>query len=1315
VSRKFYEIRHYTKGSGEHKYVVVYPEFISGYSADDLMTRGGKFYAIWDREAGLWSTNENDVTRIVDNALREYVADHPEYKEARISRMSDFSTNLFSTFQRYTKAIPANYHQLDTKPTFSNTPVKKEDYISRRLPYALEAGDIAAYEELVSTLYSPEERRKLEWAIGSIVAGDSKNIQKFIVLFGQPGTGKSTILRIIEKMFPFYTGTFSAKALGNANSSFATGPFRSNPLIAIDDEGDLSKIDTNSLLNSIAAHEEIIINAKYVDEFPLKVNAFMFIGTNKPVKITGASSGLIRRLIDVRPTGITVPKQRYDALYSQVDFELGAIAHHCLEVYRSLGKDYYRDYKPLDMLSRTNDVYNFVADHYLEYKNEDMVSVKTAYAQYKQYCSEAGLQYVMIMREFREELKGYFSEFKNEFRDETRHLGQVCIGFRTELFDQWSDKQTEEEDVPSRFIFDKTESLLDTEFADMPAQYASTAGTPAGKWSNVQTKLRDLDSRQLHYVKVPVNYIVIDFDLKDENGEKSFEKNLEAANKWPATYAELSKSGKGIHLHYIYDGDPAKLKSVYDTDIEVKVFTGNSSLRRKLTKCNDIPLRHIDSGLPLKGEAPVVNFDSVKSERSLRDLIYRNLRKEIHPGTKPSVDFIYTILEDAYKSGLNYDVTDLRPRVLAFANKSTHHGPYCCKLVSKMKFQSENQSENIETIRGDDALYFFDVEVFPNLFVVVYKKQGGNPVKLINPSQYEIEVLVQCRLIGFNCRRYDNHILYGRLLGYDNMQLYNMSQRIISGSKNAFISDAYNLSYTDVYDFSSKKQSLKKFEIELGIHHQELGLPWDEPVPEELWETVADYCVNDVIATEAVFEARKADFVAREILAEVAGMTVNDTTNSLTQRIIFGTDRNPQNQFNYRNMGEPDPARPLEYPGLGDPDFTAFQDGKPIFPGYKYEFGKSEYRGEDPKEGGYVYAEYGMYGNVALLDIESMHPSSVVAEELFGPVYTARFKEILDARKAVKHKRWDEAGKLLDGALKPYIQKITDGEMTAKDLATALKIAINSVYGLTSAKFDNRCRDKRNVDNIVAKRGALFMINLKHEVQNRGYTVAHIKTDSIKIPDADMEIIEFVQAYGKLYGYNFVHEATYEKMCLVNDAVYVAKYASQETCSQLYGYIPDDNQDHPGAWTATGAQFQVPYVFKTMFSHEPVEFQDLCETKTVSTALYLDMNEDLGPEEHNYQFVGKAGAFCPILPGKGGGELLREKDGKYYAATGTKGYRWLEAEAVQTLNLQDSIDESYYERLCDEAKASIENYGDFTWFASEDPYMGKGDRHIWPF
>ena len=384
------------------------------------------------------------------------------------------------------------------------------------------------------------------------------------------------------------------------------------------------------------------------------------------------------------------------------------------------------------------------------------------------------------------------------------------------------------------------------------------------------------------------------------------------------------------------------------------------------------------------------------------------------------------------------------------------------------------------------------------------------------------------------------------------------------------------------------------------------------------------------------------------------------------------------------------------------------------FPGYEFIDGKNMYRGTDVGKGGYVYAEPGMYGNVALLDVASMHPHSVINLNAFGE-YTQNFKDIVDARIAIKNKDFDKARQMFGGKLAPYL----DDESAAKNLAQALKIAINSVYGLTSANFDNPFRDNRNKNNIVALRGALFMRTLQDEVQKRGFKVAHIKTDSIKIPDATPEIIQFVMDFAVQYGYRFEHEATYERMCLVNDAVYIAKYAEAEICLKQYGYIPGDNNKKGGKWTATGTQFQIPYVFKKLFSKEDLTFEDLCVTKSVTSSLYLDMNENLPEGEHNYIFVGKVGQFCPIKPGCGGGLLMREKDGKYYAATGTKGYRWLESEMVFELNKLDDIDESHFKAMADTAIDTIKKYGDYEWFVSDEPYISpmyiEGEYGMYPF
>ena len=1372
--------------------IEIYPKFIIRNPSQHLMIRGGDFYAIWVEEKGLWSTSEQDAVDIIDGELDKYAKENASRFENgyKVLHLWDAESGMIDVWHKYCqRQMRDSFHMLDEKLIFSNSKTDRKDYASKRLPYPLENGDISAWDKLVSVLYSPQERRKIEWAIGSIVSGDSRKLQKFMVFYGAAGTGKSTIIGIIEKLFEGYTATFDSKALGQSSNAFALEPFKKNPLVAIEHDGDLSRIEDNTRINSLVSHERMSVNEKFAKMYENNFKCFLFMGTNRPVKITDAKSGLLRRLIDVSPTGEKIPPREYKQLMKQIGFELGAIAQHCMDVY-SEAPDFYDDYIPLNMLSASNDFYNFVLDCWAVFNKDDETTLKAAWTMYKNYCEDAKVAYPYSQRAFKEELKNYFREYKErEILEDGTRVRSYYKGFRREKFEEDKPEKKEKAPKTTGLVLKEQPSLFDTAYADCPAQYVNDAGNPMRRWANVTTKLSDLDTEKLHYVKTPLNLIVIDFDLPGPDGEKSFERNLEEASKWPPTYAEVSKSGKAIHLHYIYDGDVEQLSRVYADHIEVKVFNGNSSLRRKLSLCNDLPIAHISSGLPLKEAKKTVNFDSVQSEKGLRTLIKRNLAKEIHPGTKPSIDFIFKILDDAYKDEkLSYDVSDMRNAVYAFAAGSTHQADYCLKLVAKMPFRSKDKEAGPE-IQSEAPIVFYDVEVFPNLFLINWKAAGeGKPVvRMINPKPAEVEELMRYRLIGFNCRRYDNHILWGRLMGYSNMQLYNLSQKIISGGKgqkDGFFGEAYNVSYTDVYDFASaaNKKSLKKFEIELGIHHQELGLPWDKPVPEELWPKVAEYCDNDVIATEAVFNLLSADWTARQILADIAEMTVNDTTNSLTTRIIFDRVRKPQAEFNYRDLALPVHELKQEvYKFLQDacPEMMAELHGEeesllPYFPGYYYGPGESTkefngvqfaddsgrimpgqgrkgyvsiYQGEEVGEGGYVYAEPGMYGNVALLDIASMHPHSVIAECLFGPTFTKRFKEIVDGRVSIKHEAWDQVNDILDGKLAPYVQKVINGEMTSKQLADALKTAINSVYGLTSAAFENAFRDPRNRDNIVAKRGALFMVNLKKEVQQRGFTVAHIKTDSIKIPDANPDIIQFVMDYGKRYGYTFEHEATYDKMCLVNDAVYIAKYKGGKK---------------DGQWTATGKQFAVPYVFKTLFSREPIEFKDVCETFSVSGALYLDMNEqlpDVSQEEaqlkkklkelgmkiedwidykaseshdldvqterylreldeaiakgHDYHFVGRVGEFSPVLPGCGGGDLLREAGGKYSAATGSSDFKWMESEMIRTLGKEDCVNRGFYDRLVDNAVETISKYGDFEWFQSDDPYdvPPEGDAH----
>lgn len=1302
----------------------------------DLMIKGRRFYAVYLPNKGKWSTDPDDVTDIVDDEVRKYCREHSGEETAYKPLLMYYAdSGVVDSWNKYVeRQMHDNYKVLDSKLIFADQTPKREDYSTMSLDYSMSKCDIPAYTELMETLYDPEELKKLEWAVGSVIAGDSVWIQKMILLSGPPKSGKSTFLKIVRMLFQRYCGTIDLKAIVSGKSNFALESIANNPLVAITDDTDLSKCLDNTMLNSLISHEPLVVDKKYTNLYTQSFQTMIFAGSNYDCRITDSQSGMIRRLIDVEPSGRTVPFDRYNELLKQIKFELGGIAYHCLQVYNH-NKNKYDDYIPVRMLRNTNYVYAFLEENlYTLFAESPDAKFQDLWLAYNAYVEMSKIQYPHNRQELKKELRAYFNESFNEYI--IPETGKRCFGyfkgFKFEKFGLGNpfdsepamerEVEVDTKGLPEWLKFTSRMSIFDKEMADMPAQYATDEGTPMYKWVNCKTKLVDINTTQLHYVKVPLQHIVIDFDIPNEDGEKSAELNLKAAKQFPPTYAEYSKSGHGVHLHYLYDGDVEKLSRIFDNNIEVKVFTGNSSLRRKLSFCNNLDISHLNSGLPMKGDdAKMITSDFAWDNKKLHAFIKRALRKEHHGKTAPEVQFIFSELEKAYNSGVDYDCSDMRSLILAFANGSTNQSEKCIKLVKDMKWKSklyekeETQiiTENYLTQTDDRPIAFFDVEIFPNLFVICYQRDDSDEVEaMINPSPSDVEWLINSfRLIGFNNLNYDNPMIYAAMMGYSIEGLYNLSKRIISGDKTAKFGQAYNLSYTDIYDFSNTKQSLKKFEIQMGMHHLELGLPWDEPVDKKLWPKVVAYCKWDVKATKATFYYLEDDWNARRVLAELSGLTVNHSTNAHTMQIIFGDDKHPQSEFVYTDLSE-------------------------MFPGYKFENGVSTYMGIEVGEGGYAHGEPGIWLDCFLDDIASMHPHSLKALNAFGDRYTKKYFGLVDTRIYIKHGEEEKARAMFDGLIGKIADKLG---ISLKGMSKALKVPINAVYGLTAAKFDNRCRDPRNVDNIVAKRGALFMITLVDKIKKKGYDVAHIKTDSIKVPDATPELQEFIFDFARQYGYEFEHEATYERMCLVNDAVYIAKYADGE-----HEYELNTGEKILTAWTATGTQFAVPYVFKTLFAKVPVNFNDCCETKSSRTGpIYLDMNEDLpdvselekeykklvkkGASEdelsklendiskgHNYVFIGNVGQFTPVKSGCGGGVLVCKRGDKYVNVTGSTGYRWLESEIARENGGMNIVDTQYYRVLCDDAIDTINSVGTYPGADNFDIFVNGTEAELRP-
>lgn len=1255
----FYNITAKTFGQRAKQDYTIAPEFT--YITKDLVCKGGSMYGYW--YDGMWRTDLFDLVRVIDKAVIDHTKDfqskHAD-RDVTMKLMSVHDSSVMDKFLKFTKNMPDSDVEFNTRIIFSNETPTREDYSTTQLSYTPAPGATPAFDQMFTLLYQPLELEKILWFIGAALTNSMAKIQKFLFLYGGKGSGKGTILKVFKMLFEGYYSDIDLHKL-TGGSEFATSGVKETMLL-IDEDSDLYSIKDDTNLLKLTSHEPIMVNNKYQSTYTVTFKGLMVAASNQRFKVRNIDSGITRRGVVAEPTEQKHDYATYMTLMDKIQFELPQIAQKAIDIFNKRGPGYYESYVPFDMMESTDLFFSFMREHAKVLG--DVCTLKTAAELYRTYLADLDYDTGGYKKKVKNELKRYYKTFVDQKKVNGETLKNVYEGLKwNDIFpgEPEPERGESEEDLIVEFGLRKQRSAFDERAASYPAQYTNSEGNPKSKWDDCRTTLSEIESDTLHFVRVPLNHIVIDFDIKNADGEKDLALNLKAAKKFPDTYTELSKSGNGVHLHYIYDGDVERLASDYDKDIEIKVYKGKASLRRKLSLCNDRDIKRISTGLPEKEEKLEVYKDIEVihwNEHKMRTAIKGNLEKRYHASTRPSIDFIVKIFEDAGKSGVKYDLQDMRQDILAFAASSSNQAPYCLNAVSKIKFTTiEPEDSNDIQKAGQryyekEDLWFYDVEVFPNLFILVYKQYGRpeSKVTLINPTREQVAAFVERPLVGFNNRRYDNHIIYAALLGEDNLSLYRQSQRIIN-DKNAgsgMYSGAYELSYTDIYDYlnAGNKQSLKKWEVQLGIKHDEFELPWDQPVPEDMWERAAEYCGNDVDATEAVFDATYSDYIARRILSEISGLSMNSTSNQQTAAIIF------EGKSKRETMSE------LQYTDLSE-----------RFPGYTHNFGKSEYRGEDPGQGGYVYAEPGVYENVALLDVASMHPNSAIAMNMFGK-YTKNYKDILDARIDIKHGDYETAKQRFGGRLAPYLSDAS----AAKELSNALKTPLNSVYGLTSASFENQFRHPKNNDNIVAKRGALFMIDLKHAVQERGYTVAHIKTDSIKIPNATEEIIQFVMDFGKEYGYTFEHEDTYKRLALVNKSTYIC-------------------QDMDGEWHATGAQFQDPYVFKTLFTKEPLKKNDFFVTKEVKNASVF-----IGEK-----FIGR---LAEVYASQTGEEMFRVADEKKGSISGTKGYKF---KLSKDFKSHKDIDMTYYKDLLEKAVEAITNVGDISVMLDAPPEITSCD------
>jgi hypothetical protein len=1205
-------------------------------NADDLVvtnTRSGDTRGVYFYNGSTWINDELALKRQISSDIHDrFDIERENYEELSIDSLDNAASKATHDWLLMKEQVQTEARPFDNKIFFRSDIATRSDFSTFHLSYDPTPMETPAITEIFSTLFTEPERSKLYWFLGAALTNSMPDIQKFIYLHGPKGSGKGTTIDIARALFEGYAHDINLQKL-TSGESFSSEQVRAVPVL-IDDETDLYRMKSDINLLKLISHDPIRVNKKYQMETDITFTGLLIAASNQAVKVRNVDSGITRRLVDINQTSNKIEYTRYLELMRKVPSEIPGFAFELIDFYNNTDPDQYLNYESQQMITETNYIHRFIAENINELLEFSPLTSQKAYDIYVSYTENDNAGFTLSRHEFRTEMERYFdiSPTSKRISMNGRQYTSIMTNFN---WDRLKESTITGRNNPHALpTFDSLYNIF--EHSLYKGQLANADGHPNYKWDATTTIASNISQEETHFIlpKDPDNTLIA-IDIDHDTFEASYESYRTFISRYPDlanTYSELSRNPNRIHIYAWYRGqlDANSVEKELGPNIELKVYSGNQSLRRKFTFSNGVStIGEIPADLIKRKETnPMIDITQLADEKHLRSLIEKNLKKEIHGATAPSFDFIRKLIFDAYDSGLSYDITDLRQDIINFAGSSTNQSERLLKSVVKLPFVSKDLQSPDDVATNDISLevpeisdlYFVDVEVFLDHWILSYKPFTSDVVTtIVDPTMPALEELSTHPLVGFNNYGYDDYILYYALLGYSAPKLYEVSQKIITGFGEVKLPfKAHKVFYADIYDFSTKKQSLKRWELELGIPHAEANIDWNAPLPEAALDDIIFYNKNDVKATQKVFEANLPDYETRQMLSSISGLPVSSKGNAHAIAIIFAPDSPDNKKLVYSDLSE-------TFPGY---TFNKFNTPKSL-----YEINNSLY---EPSEGGYVFTKPGYYEKVIELDVASMHPSSAIALNYFG-TYTANYKAIKDARIEIKHGNFDKAKDIL-----PSIKDFEISESNSKAIANALKLVINSAYGLSSASFDNPLKAPKNLDNIIAKRGALFMITLKEHLEKKGFEVIHIKTDSIKLVmnklDFDPEdYLSEVAEFGSQYSYDFEIADTYTDFYLLNKAVLAGTDSSNHT-------------------HAIGAELIEPYILKSLFTKEPFTPLDYSVIKeTRAGEMWL-----------GEQFIGKNGRFYPSRePDARALEWVRPgldpmDPANRSFVTGTKGYQWKE-------------------------------------------------------
>jgi hypothetical protein len=394
---------------------------------------------------------------------------------------------------------------------------------------------------------------------------------------------------------------------------------------------------------------------------------------------------------------------------------------------------------------------------------------------------------------------------------------------------------------------------------------------------------------------------------------------------------------------------------------------------------------------------------------------------------------------------------------------------------------------------------FYDIEVLPNYWLLVFANEKGEMTEIDSNSDYiktfdKLDKILRSRLfVGFNNTHFDMYILQILL---NNRHKKELTNQVYQATKDIIVENEYGLKVLkrycgadakiktfqfDLMTLSPQRLSLKEYGVR--IHHPKLQtIPVDPDSEVDFLDVVRiqDYCRNDVEITKKLHDTLFTNEVQiKDHLIQTFNLSPSAyalSNRKITEDILCDPNLKPlKKAFSY------------EFPytfGFDNDDFTFLKNT------YENLDFTDELQFSQSIEYGDLQLDFGLGGIHGVV-------KNYQGENLVDIDVASYYPNLIRNLKALPHTVKDPQ------AFYSMIDDRIELKKTDPAKATAYKVLINTVYGAMNYTYGNRLGQLYDLENLykVTITGQLLLAKLIEMLRAEGYRVVYANTDGVMIED----------------------------------------------------------------------------------------------------------------------------------------------------------------------------------------------------------------------